>query len=238
MPLSMAATDYEKYIRTDELLALQKPAEDLSCHDELQFQIVHQVAELWMKLIEHEVHQTAALLAADAPGRASTALRRIARIQTLLLHQLDLLDTMSPKAYMTVRAGLGRGSGQESPGFRTMLRLPQDVLWPAFEAFLSRRGLGLRDIYEQPEESHELYALCEGLVDYDQLLQTWRQRHLMLVYRIIGVGTPSLKGKPSDLLAQGMKTRFFPKLWAVRDELFADWSERMLAKGSDTGYHG
>jgi len=238
MPSAMAATDYERYIRTDELLALQKPAEELSCHDELQFQIVHQVAELWMKLCTHEVHEVAALLTADAPGRATTALRRIARIQTLLLHQLDLLDTMSPKAYMTVRAGLGRGSGQESPGFRTMLKLPGDVLWPAFEAFLARRGLGLRDIYEQPEENHELYALCEGMVDYDQLLQTWRQRHLMLVYRIIGAGTPSLKGKPSDLLAQGMKTRFFPRLWAVRDELFADWSERMLAKGADTGYHG
>ncbi len=238
MPSSMAATDYEKYIRTDELLALQKPAEELSCHDELQFQIVHQVAELWMKLCAHEVHQTAALLAADAPGRATAALHRIARIQTLLLHQLDLLDTMSPHAYMTVRAGLGRGSGQESPGFRTMLRLPGEVLGPAFEAFLTRRGTRLRDIYEQPEEHHELYSLCEGLVDYDQLLQTWRQRHLMLVYRIIGAGTPSLKGKPSDLLAQGMKTRFFPRLWAVRDELFADWSDRMLAKGADTGYHG
>jgi hypothetical protein len=35
-----------------------------------------------------------------------------------------------------------------------------------------------------------------------------------------------------------MKQRFFPKLWAVRDELFADWTERMLAGGSDTGYHG
>lgn len=238
MPCPMAATDYEKYIRTDELLALQKPAEALSCHDELQFQIVHQVAELWMKLVTHEVHQTAALLNLDAAGRAAAALRRIARIQTLLLHQLDLLDTMSPKAYMTVRAALGRGSGQESPGFRTLLKLPGEVLWPAFEAFLGRRDLSLREIYEEPEQHHDLFLLCEGLVDYDQLLQHWRQRHLLLVYRIIGAGTPSLKGKPSDLLAQGMKTRFFPRLWAVRDELFADWTERMLAKGADTGYHG
>src|SRR5262245_53269778 len=54
-PYAMARaplTDYEKYIRTEELLALQKT--QLTCHDELQFQIVHQVAELWMKLIEHE----------------------------------------------------------------------------------------------------------------------------------------------------------------------------------------
>ena len=48
-------TDYEKYIRTEELLALQKAPSALSCHDELQFQVVHQVAELWMKLVAHEL---------------------------------------------------------------------------------------------------------------------------------------------------------------------------------------
>lgn len=234
----MAPTDYEKYIRTEELLALQKQADELTCHDEMQFQVVHQVAELWMKLIEFEVRHMAELLQQDKLALASSTLRRIGRIQRLILVQLDLLDTMSPKAYMTVRAGLGNGSGQESPGFRTLLRLPGEVVWPAFESVLDRRGLGLREIYEEPEDHHELFALAEGLVDYDQLLQGWRHRHLMLVYRIIGVGTPSLKGKPSDLLAHGMKQRFFPKLWTVRDELFADWTEKMLKAGSDTGYHG
>jgi tryptophan 2,3-dioxygenase len=234
----MALTEYEKYIRTEGLLALQKAADELSCHDEMQFQIVHQVAELWMKLIEFEVRHMADLLVADRLALATSTLRRIGRIQRLVAVQLDLLDTMSPKAYMTVRAGLGRGSGQESPGFRTLLRLPGEIMWPAFEGVLERRGVTLRDIYEEPEAQHELFSLAEGLVDYDQLLQAWRHRHLMLVYRIIGVGTPSLKGKPSDLLAHGMKQRFFPKLWEVRDELFADWTERMLASGSDTGYHG
>jgi hypothetical protein len=38
--MSKPLTDYEKYIRTAELLALQKPPEQLSCYDELQFQIV------------------------------------------------------------------------------------------------------------------------------------------------------------------------------------------------------
>ncbi len=234
----MALTDYEKYIRTDELLALQKKPDELTCHEEMQFQLVHQVAELWMKLIEFEVRHMAQLLEQDKLALASSTLRRIGRIQRLILVQLDLLDTMSPKAYMTVRAGLGNGSGQESPGFRTLLRLPGEVVWPAFEAVLERRGLSLREIYQEPEDHHELFALAEGLVDYDQLLQGWRHRHLMLVYRIIGVGTPSLKGKPSDLLAHGMKQRFFPKLWTVRDELFADWTEKMLKAGSDTGYHG
>ena len=58
------------------------------------------------------------------------------------------------------------------------------------------------------------------------------------MYRIIGTGTPSLKGKHSDLLAHGMKTRFFPALWDVRDDVFADWTKDQQAKGHDPGYHG
>ncbi|MEZ4366148.1 MAG: tryptophan 2,3-dioxygenase family protein [Kofleriaceae bacterium] len=234
----MALTDYEKYIRTDELLALQKAPAELTCHDELQFQVVHQAAELWMKLVEHELRFFVELIGGDQRARAITTLRRVAMIERLLLAQVDLLDTLSPLDYMTIRTGLGRGSGQESPGFKTLLRLPGELVWPAFEAHLARAGVTLRQIYQAPHEHHELHALCEGLVDYDQLLQSWRQRHLMLVYRIIGTGTPSLKGKPSELLAHGMKTRFFPALWDVRDELFAEWTAQMAAKGKDHGYHG
>jgi len=231
-------TDYEKYIRTEELLALQKPAGDLSCHDELQFQVVHQAAELWMKLIAHELESVCADLAADRGARAQAGLERVTRIQRLLLAQMDLLDTMAPKDYMTIRTVLGNGSGQESPGFKTMLRLPGEKVWPAFDSFRAGRGVTLRAIYEQHEQNFELFRLCEALTDYDQHLQLWRQRHLMLVYRIIGAGTPSLKGKPSELLERGMKQRFFPQLWEIRDEVFAEWTRSMLDKGKDTGYHG
>ena len=233
-----ALTDYEKYIRTEELLSLQKPAEALTCHDELQFQVVHQAHELYMKLIEHELRFACSLLESGHAPRAITTLERVARVQRVLLQSVELLDTMAPTDYMTIRTGLGRGSGQESPGFRTMLRLPGEVVWPAFAAFLEKSGVGLREIYEHPHDHHQLFQLCEGLVDYDQLLQMWRYRHLVLVYRIIGTGTPSLKGKHSDLLAHGMKQRFFPKLWDVRDEVFADWTAQQAAKGHEPGYHG
>ncbi|MBA3542116.1 MAG: tryptophan 2,3-dioxygenase, partial [Deltaproteobacteria bacterium] len=65
----MALTDYEKYIRTDELLGLQKSVEQLTCHDELQFQVVHQAHELYMKLIEHELRFSCELLGQDSLAR-------------------------------------------------------------------------------------------------------------------------------------------------------------------------
>jgi tryptophan 2,3-dioxygenase len=228
-------TDYEIYIRTGELLALQKPAAALSCHDELQFQIVHQVAELWMKLCEHELLHAAAEMRAQHVAVALHALHRVRAIQLLLTEQLSLLDTMSPRDYMTIRTALGRGSGQESPGFRRMMQLP-DEIWPAFEALLGARGATLRAIYESGEPA-DLLALAEALLDFDQNLQSWRMRHLTLVYRQIGAGTPSLKGKPSELLAEGLKHRFFPKLWDVRDELFAEWT-KTHPYGAEKGFHG
>lgn len=234
----MALTEYEKYIRTEELLALQKSPEELTCHDEMQFQVIHQAHELYMKLIAHELGFFTELLGRGDTARAVTTLRRVAMTLRVLMGSVDLLDTMSPIDYMTIRTGLGRGSGQESPGFRTLLRLPGETVWPAMAAFLEERGLTLKEIYEHPHDHHLVHQVCEGLMDYDQLLQTWRYRHLMLVYRIIGTGTPSLKGKPSDLLAHGMKQRFFPKLWDVRDEVFAEWTKEMEAKGRSPGYHG
>jgi tryptophan 2,3-dioxygenase len=227
-------SDYEKYIRTEELLALQKS--QLTCHDELQFQVVHQVAELWMKLIEHELLFAAGLMREGQPVRAVGSLHRVRGIMILLHDQLSLLDTMAPTDYMTIREGLGRGSGQESPGFRRLLQLP-DEIWPSFEGLLRAHDTTLRAVYDKPQSQPDLFALAESLLDFDQQLQGWRQRHLTLVYRQIGAGTPSLKGKPSDLLAEGMKHRFFPPLWEVRDELFAAWTQKH-PHGADGGYHG
>ena len=229
-------TDYERYIRTDELLALQKAPEVLACHDELQFQTVHQVAELWMKLVEHELLFAAGRMDEGDVPRAVRTLERVRRIMGLLVDQLAVLETMSPRDYMTIRQALGRGSGQESPGFRRLLQLPSEI-WPSFERLLGRRGVALRQIHEQPDAWAELYALAEALLDFDQALQLWRRHHLFLVYRIIGLGTPSLKGKHSDLLEEGARHRFFPALWQVRDELFAEWS-RTHPGGADQGYHG
>ncbi len=216
-------TDYEVYLRVPELLQLQKPESDLVCTDELLFQVVHQSAELWMKLIDHEMSRLPQLFAADALGVAQAVLHRVHGVQRLLLEGIETLYTLSPADYLQIRSALGRGSGQESPGFRRMLALASD-LWPHFERLLVQKQVNLIDIYRQPPLHSALYALAEGLIEYDLRLQEWRNRHILLVYRTIGVGTPSLKGKHSELLERGLRTQFFPALWAVRDQVFSDWT--------------
>ena len=57
-----APSDYERYLRTDELLALQKTPDELSHRDELLFMTVHQSSELWLKLAGFEVETAVGLL--------------------------------------------------------------------------------------------------------------------------------------------------------------------------------
>ena len=156
----MALTDYEKYIKTEELLGLQKKNEDLTCHDEMQFHIIHQAAELWMKLVDFELRQFAKRLDGGQLELAVSSFERVDKIQRVLFQQMDLLDTMSPTSYMTVRTGLGNGSGQESPGFKRMLKIPGEIVWPAFARFLETKSLTLRKIYEAPEKNHRTYKLA------------------------------------------------------------------------------
>lgn len=216
-------TDYEVYLRVPELLALQKSADQLSCPDELLFQVIHQAAELWMKLIDHELQGLAAMLDRTELVPALTTLRRVHHIQRQLLSSLELLFTLTPVDYMTIRTVLGRGSGQESPGFRRMLAVGGE-LWPHFQALLDRREVTLLQVYQAPETHADIYGIAEGLIEFDIRLQEWRNRHILVVYRTIGIGTPSLKGKHSELLERGLRQQFFPELWSVRDTLYGDWS--------------
>jgi len=221
--MAVPQTDYEIYLRVAELLSLQKPADKLACPDELLFQINHQTAELWMKLIDHEMRRFSTLLDEERLTEAQAALHRVHGVQRLLLEGIEILYTLSPADYLSIRAVLGRGSGQESPGFRRMLAIAADV-WPHFARLLGRRQVALVDLYRQPRQHPELYALAEDLTEFDLRLQEWRNRHILLVYRTIGVATPSLKGKHSELLERGLRTQFFPELWTTRDQVFAEWT--------------
>ena len=117
-----AATDYERYLRTDELLSLQKTAEEVVHRDEHLFQTVHQASELWLKLACLEIEQACALVHAEGVNAAVRLLRRANHCMELITAQLHMLDHLSPVDYTVVRTALGHGAGFDSPGFRRVHR--------------------------------------------------------------------------------------------------------------------
>jgi len=212
------ASDYERYLRTDELLALQKPVEERAHHDELLFQVVHQSSELWLKLAWNEIEAGTEHLRAGEIASTLRMLRRSVLCLKLGTDQLDMLELMSPWEYTSgVRPVLGHGSGFDSPGWKAVRRALQD-LGTAFHELRRSRSLSLVDVYRQRDEV-DLYELAEALIELDERATLWRIRHLKVVERIIGGEAVGTQGTPVELLAGLIHRKFFPELWNVRNEL-------------------
>ena len=213
-----ADTDYERYLRTDDLLSLQKAEADVVHHDEHLFQAVHQTSELWLKLACQELELATTLLESDGAAAAARLVRRANEIMSLLTAQLHMLEHMNPVDYAVVRTALGHGAGFDSPGFRRVHKVSPAV-GDAFRALLERRGLALDELYRTGHAQEDLYQLAEALITWDERNIMWRYQHLKTVERIIGGHVIGTQGTPVEVLGRRIDVRFFPELWAVRDEI-------------------
>ena len=212
------ASDYERYLRTDELLALQKTPEEQVHRDELLFQTVHQSSELWLKLACFEVEGATEHLRAAETAAAIRLLRRSTegvQIATLLL---DQLEHMSPWEYQAIRRILGHGSGFDSPGFRNIRRVTPS-LGDAFHALRRDAGLSVVDVYVHGREHEDLYQLAELLIEWDERVSLWRFRHYKVVARVIGDEVVGTQGTPVELLGSLIGKKLYPELWRARNEL-------------------
>ncbi len=138
------ATDYERYLRTDELLALQKAPEDLLHKDEMTFLVVHQSSELLMKGAAFELERALDALDRADYGNTTRLVRRAISLLEPTIGLLHILETITPYDYHLIRAGLGHGSGLDSPGFLALLHMGPP-LGQAFHEQLSRGGLTISD---------------------------------------------------------------------------------------------
>jgi tryptophan 2,3-dioxygenase len=115
------AVTYGNYLRINELLSLQQPwDEDEVEHDEMLFIVIHQVYELWFKLILHELDYCCRLLGEGDAHRAQATLGRVLSIMKVLVAQLDILETMTPMEFLTFRERLESASGFQSDQFRAL----------------------------------------------------------------------------------------------------------------------
>ncbi len=213
-----AGTDYERYLRTDELLSLQRTADEVVHRDEHLFQAVHQSSELWLKLACTELEQATVLLSGDGVLPAVRLIRRANDCMELITAQLHMLEHMSPVDYAVVRTALGHGAGFDSPGFRSVHQI-SPALGDAFGALLQRRGTDLLAIYQGGYEQEDLYQLAEQMMTWDERVILWRFHHLKVVERIIGGNVIGTQGTPVEVLGKRIDVRFFPELWTVRDEI-------------------
>jgi tryptophan 2,3-dioxygenase len=212
------ASDYERYLRTDELLSLQKTPADWRHRDELLFQTIHQTSELWLKLASEEIATATARIQADDATGAIRLMRRAVDALDIVNQNTRQLAHIAPWDYRAVRQSLGHGSGFDSPGFRRTHEL-SPKLGVAFTALLQRRGLTLVALYKDTTAHEDVFLLAERLLDWDERLIFWRGLHLKMVERIIGGHVIGTQGTPVEVLAKRIDVRYFPDLWDVRNTL-------------------
>lgn len=111
---------YSDYLNLSSLLNLQKPLSAGPDHDEMLFIIVHQTYELWFKEMLHEIDHLKKLLLDNDLPRSLHTMKRILTILKVLVHQTDILETMTPLEFLTFRDRLESASGFQSSQFREL----------------------------------------------------------------------------------------------------------------------
>jgi tryptophan 2,3-dioxygenase len=229
------ASDYERYLRTDELLSLQKRPEQLLHKDELTFQVVHQSSELLLKGAAFELERALEHVDRGDFPNAARLIRRANMELDYPIGLLHVLETITPYDYHLIRAGLGHGSGLDSPGFLALLHIGPR-LGQAFHHQLQQAHLSVDDLYRRHTEFFALHELAECLLDFDERIHLFRFHHLKLAQRIIGGGVVGTMGTPVEVLHQRMEHLFYKELWDVRNQITAQANEALQKSGTNSKY--
>jgi tryptophan 2,3-dioxygenase len=154
---------YAGYLDLDTLLSAQRPLTDH--HDEMLFIVAHQVSELWMKLVAHELRSAIALLSVDDLPPAMKRLARIKHVQKQLFEQWGVLATLTPVEYAQFRGALGQASGFQSLQYRTI------------EFLLGNKTPGMTSVFRHDEQAHaQLDADLNAPSLYDEFLRHLARR--------------------------------------------------------------
>ena len=218
------ASDYERYLRMDELLALQKTTAELRHPDELTFQVVHQASELMMKGAAFELERALQCVNHSEFPDATRLIRRANMELEYPISMLHVLETITPYDYHIIRGGLGHGSGLDSPGFLALLHIGPR-LGQEFDHQLQKAGLSVIDLYRRHQEFFSLHDVAERMLDFDERMHIFRFHHLKLAQRIIGGGVIGTMGTPVEVLHQRMEHLFYKELWDVRNHITARANE-------------
>jgi tryptophan 2,3-dioxygenase len=141
---------YGGYLRLDQLLGCQQPLSDPQHHDEMLFVIQHQAAELWMKLMLHELHSALDSVKRDELEPCFKVLARVKQIQWQLFNMWAVLETLTPSDYLQFRQVLGGASGFQSLQYRLI------------EFMLGNKQARFLELFEHDAVAHERLEAALG----------------------------------------------------------------------------
>jgi tryptophan 2,3-dioxygenase len=160
---------YAGYLCLDGLLSQQRPLSSPPHHDEMLFIIQHQVSELWIKQLIHELSAAIRHVQQDQLDPCFKILSRAKLIQMQLFDQWAVLETLTPSEYMEFRGVLGHASGFQSYQYRKLEFLLGNKNRDALKVFV-----------DFPVIHQELQAALEAPSLYDEFLRHLKRRGLAI----------------------------------------------------------
>ncbi len=98
---------------------------------------------------------------------------------------------------------------------RSMGKLQVDANATDRERF-DARAKAVLALYRDERSHRDWIDVCERLTEFDELVVSWRLRHIQLVERVIGVRTGTGGSAGSSYLKLTLDKKFFPELWEAR----------------------
>ncbi|MEO7051156.1 MAG: tryptophan 2,3-dioxygenase family protein [Rhodanobacter sp.] len=156
---------YGGYLHLDTLLSAQQPLSQPPHHDEMLFIVQHHVAELWMKLMLHELTAAVEHLKRGDVDACLKILARVKQVQHQLFEQWAVLETLTPSEYLEFRGVLGPSSGFQSLQYRKI------------EFTLGNKNADMLKVFaHDPVGQAELQAVLEAPSLYDEFLRYLARR--------------------------------------------------------------
>ncbi len=156
---------YTSYLGLDRVLSAQQPLSEPPHHDEMLFIVQHQVTELWMKLIIHELEAAMESIRNDRLEPCFKVLARVKQVQQQMYHQWSVLETLTPAEYARFRHVFGQASGFQSVQFRLL------------EFLLGNKEASYLAVFaHDPVASDRLRAALEAPSIYDEFLRLLARR--------------------------------------------------------------
>ena len=78
------------------------------------------------------------------------------------------------------------------------------------------RARAVYALYKDESHQRDWIDVCERLTEFDELVVSWRLRHIQLVERIIGIRMGTGGSAGASYLKMTLDKKFFPELWEAR----------------------
>lgn len=210
-------TKYEKYMRTEELLSLQKDERDLCRPEELTIQIIHQICELHYKLTLQYLELGKAYMEAKCLSRSIDELRKVDSQLKHLLESLNLTNVIRSRDYLYIHKSLGLGSTMDSPGYIALFEKGPS-LWQPFKNLLDERGITVSELLRQGDSHYELFLLLQEMISFDELFQVLRNAYIKRDSKLLGTESHFGKDNSFHYSEKYDKFKLFPEIWKAISE--------------------